>query len=452
LLIGTIVGLLISWLAQFIYTLISEAVLRPLGQRDQASPIDAPPDNNNDNKNESTDEIEQVDVLVIGAGPAGLAAAGGIRVGEKWTDEANWCRLVVVEREQAVATSWRRHYSRLHLHTPRMVSQLPGVPMPDHYPQYPSRQQVVDYCQGYASMMQFDIRFNCAVESMQRDAEHDRWTVSTTLRTFSARCVIVCTGENAEPKRPEFDGLDARFEGRVLHSHDYDNGEAFRGSDVLVVGFGNSAGEIAIDLREHGAKSVTMTARSPVNIMPRRLVAFTAPMHRLYRALPLSWVDRITMATLAREVGPVDPALNVQCPRPGPHGPIYQLVHDHKPPVIDIGQLALIRAGTIKVHKAIERFDASSVRFTDGQESAVDVVVLATGFAASMGTFLPRTVLDDVADERGLIKTGFSGRAIASQPGLYFVGYADLYGRILEMNIEAKRVAQSILSERLNQA
>src|SRR6185295_10762981 len=83
-----------------------------------------------------------VGAVVIGAGPAGLAAAVCLK--QAGID------ALLLERAGSVGASWRQHYDRLHLHTDRAHSGLPGLPMPRDYPRYPARAQVVEYLEGYA--------------------------------------------------------------------------------------------------------------------------------------------------------------------------------------------------------------------------------------------------------------------------------------------------------------
>jgi cation diffusion facilitator CzcD-associated flavoprotein CzcO len=137
--------------------------------------------------------------IIIGAGPAGLAVA------------ASLSRLdvpfVILEREQTVAASWRRHYDRLHLHTNKGTSALPYMAFPQDYPRYPSRDQVVAYVEAYARAFGIEPRFN-------EDVLHARpcdggWEVVTATRTYRAPHLVVATGLNQEPVVPEWPGQDS---------------------------------------------------------------------------------------------------------------------------------------------------------------------------------------------------------------------------------------------------
>lgn len=197
--------------------------------------------------------------VIIGASAAGLAVA-------RCLEEAG-DRPILIEAEAQVGTMWRNAYRRLHLHTPRGRSGLPHLPMPASYPRYPSRQQVVDYLEAYAAALKTPPRFGVRATAVRRDGA--RWQVETPVEDFGADMVVIATGNTRVPDRPTWPGMD-QYGGRLLHSADYRSGADFAGQRVLVVGFGNSAAEIAIDLCEHGAQP-TLSVRGPVNVLPRDL-------------------------------------------------------------------------------------------------------------------------------------------------------------------------------------
>src|SRR5580693_9446913 len=121
------------------------------------------------------------DVIVLGAGPAGLAVAGCLR--------ARKIPFVVLEQADAVGATWRRHYERLHLHTVARFSALPRMGWPEGVPMYPSRVQVVDYLERYARRFQIEPRFGQAVTRARRDG--GRWVVTSSGGELSARALVV---------------------------------------------------------------------------------------------------------------------------------------------------------------------------------------------------------------------------------------------------------------------
>jgi indole-3-pyruvate monooxygenase len=196
--------------------------------------------------------------IVVGAGPAGLSVAACLR--------ARGVPCIVLDRADCIASLWqRRTYDRLRLHLPRHFCELPGMPFPDHYPEYPTKCQFVDYLNAYADRAGVQPRFNQAVTSARYDAAAQLWRVraedvtvvaaaedAAATTEYIGRWLVVATGENAERVVPEFEGAKD-FAGPVSHVSEYKCGEAYRGKRVLVVGCGNSGMEVCLDLCDHNA-------------------------------------------------------------------------------------------------------------------------------------------------------------------------------------------------------
>ncbi len=365
----------------------------------------------------------EADAIIVGAGPAGLACAASMR--------ELGLRATILEKADAVAPVWRRHYDRLHLHTDRGHSGLPGMAMPRKYPRYPSRAQVVDYLENYAA--QFDLHpiFNSAVQTVRRDDA--RWRVETAQEKFIAPVVVIATGWADFPHRPGWPGSDA-YQGAVIHSSEYRNPAAYAGKRMLVVGFGNSGGEIALDLAEAGV-DVTLAVRGPVQILPRELLGLPILTWAIAQArLPARVADFINAPAIRLAVGPVR-NLGLKIARKGPRRMIEE---DHRVPLLDVGTLARIRDGAIKLRGGIDRFTADGVVFAETPAEPFDGVILATGFRPDLRKLLPDS--HDVFDDHGMPVV--TGRATA-EPGLFFCGLiASPTGQLREIGIEAQRIAQ----------
>jgi cation diffusion facilitator CzcD-associated flavoprotein CzcO len=370
----------------------------------------------------SADDMKSPDAIIVGAGPAGLACAASMN--------ALGLQTMVLEQAAAVGSVWRRHYDRLHLHTDRRNSSLPGLGMPRSYPIYPSRAQFVDYLESYDAHFQIQPVFNTAVSTIRRNGS--QWRVDTNHASVSARVVVIATGWAAFPYRPSWPGSD-NFRGSCIHSSEYRNPSPYMGKRVLVVGFGNSGGEIALDLVEAHIDT-TLAVRGPIQILPRDLLGFPIVNWAIAQQwLPDRLVDFVNAPILRLAVGPIER----YGLRRAAKGPLRMIAEDGRIPLLDIGTMARIRDGSIQVRGGIDRFTLDGVIFSDLSEQQFDAVILATGFRPDLRKLLPDA--DGVLSEDG--KPLVTGRA-TNEPGLYFCGLiATATGQFREMGFESKRIA-----------
>jgi cation diffusion facilitator CzcD-associated flavoprotein CzcO len=367
------------------------------------------------------------DVLVVGAGPAGLAAAGClVRLG---------LRPEVIERTRDVASSWRSHYERLHLHTVKEHSALPHVPFPSDYPKYVPRRQVVDYLASYAQ--QFGIAPRFGEEAVEIRREDGRWLTRchSGLR-IGARCVVLATGANHLPNMPHCPGQDG-YRGAVTHSSSYRDAAPFAGQRVLVVGMGNTGAEIALDLAEHGV-AVALSVRSPVNLVYRDVLGRPTQLTSMALArLPTRLGDAV--ARLLRDLTVGDLArYGIRTPA---MSPLQQLREQGRTPVIDIGTVKLIKSGAIAVRPGIHSFTSDGVRFVDDRSEPYDAVIMATGFNAAVGGLFPQAPVP--IDGKGLPLPLAGAGALE---GVYFIGYdvRQPGGLLRTIGQQAQDVAQRI--------
>ncbi len=373
----------------------------------------------------NTPQMLKTNTVIVGASAAGLAVGACLK--------RQGIPFVLLERAEQVGTAWRNHYDRLHLHTTKGLSALPHLPFPRDVPRYPARQQVVTYLDQYAAHFDLQPHFGREVTAIRRISEG--WECLTTGARYRAQNVVVATGYTRKPVRPCWPGQEA-YQGQVLHSSEYRNGNPFQGQDVLVVGFGNSGGEIVIDLWEHGARPA-LSVRSPVNVVPRDLFGIpTQVIGILMSRLPLRLADWLSAPLVRLTIGDLTP-YNL---RKLPYGPNTQVVRDRRIPVLDVGTVTLIREGRVPVHPGIERFSAQGVVFTDGTEKQCDAVVLATGYRPALEEFLEEA--DAVTGRAGVPKVSGGKPAL---PGLYFCGFRiSATGVLRETAIEAKQIARAV--------
>ena len=367
------------------------------------------------------------DILVIGAGPAGLAVAAMLI--------ARGCRPLVIEKAGSVGASWRAHYERLHLHTVKTLSALPGMAFAKDQPRYVPRQGVVDYLTAYAAHAGVEPRFG--VEATAIAPEGGGWRTTTRSgETIRSRVVVVTTGANNRPNVPELDG-EREFAGTILHSRDYRSAAPFAGRRVLVVGMGNTGAEIALDLAEHGV-AATLSVRSPVNIVLRDVLGRpTQKTSIALSRLPTKVGDAVARFLADVTVGDIE-RLGL---RRSPISPLRELRELGRTPVIDVGTLARIRSGEIAVRPGIRRLRRDTVEFVDGGVAPFDAIVLATGYRAGIEALFPGIAVP--VDANGLPRQLAGEGPLA---GIYFVGFDTRQpgGLLRAIAAEARAVAGRI--------
>jgi putative flavoprotein involved in K+ transport len=368
----------------------------------------------------------------VGAGPGGLAAAAMLQ--RAGIDDA-----IVLERSSAVGASWRRHYDRLHLHTVRWLSHLPGYPIPRPYGKWVARDDVIRYLEDYAARHKLDVRFEVDVHRIDR--RDDVWALQTSRGDLQSRFAIVATGHNHTPRVPNWPGGDG-FSGDLVHASTYRNASPYGDRDVVVVGSGNTGAEIAIDLVEGGARRVRLSVRTPPHVVLRE--AFGVPtlaMGVLMRRLHPRLVDKVAAVMGRITVGDLT---SYGLPKPK-RGLYTRLLEDDAIPLIDVGLIDCLKRGDVEIIPAVERFDGPDVVLSDGSRLTPDVVIAATGYERG---------LEPLVGHLGVL--GPTGRPTVTgaathpaAPRLYFTGYTNpISGMFRELNIDARRIARAIAAER----
>jgi cation diffusion facilitator CzcD-associated flavoprotein CzcO len=299
--------------------------------------------------------VEATEVVVIGAGPSGLAVGACL--------QKRGINFIIFEKEHQVGSSWRRHYERLHLHTVKIRSSLPFRSFDRNYPRYVPRSLVVRYLEDYAAAFNLTPRFGQNVHAVRKQG--NGWSIESTSKVFSAPHLVVASGLNAEPVTPGFPGAES-FRGRILHGGAYVNATPFAGQRVLVVGMGNTGAEIALDLCEHGAET-TISIRDGVHVVPRDL--FGLPIQVVAtvatRLLPLRINDALLPLILDFALGNLSKH-GIRRPR---QGILEQVVKSGKIPVLDVGTAKQIRDGRIKIMPGLASILKDEVVFESGQRS-----------------------------------------------------------------------------------
>lgn len=371
-----------------------------------------------------------IENLIIGAGPSGLSVAGRLR--------KLGIPFEILEKSDTVGIAWRNHYDRLHLHTDKKYSALPHLPFPDDYPTFVSKNQYIAYIDSYCAHFAIKPIFGQEVISVKKNGKH--WLVTTQNKTYEAKNVLVATGYNRVPKAPTLKG-QAQFKGEILHSEKYKNGNPYKGKNVLVVGYGNSGAEIALDLYESGAKTF-VSIRNPVNIVKREFMGrSTQSMAIFFIRFGNTFYDFIARQFKKMLLKAVE-GTNIPI---SPLAPSEQLRTQGKVSVIDVGTLAQIKAGNIKVMPDIESLSEHEVLFKDGQQLKIDVILMATGYYARLDEIIEN--VGPLLNERAYPKAMWFDEE--PYKGLYFVGFnLPLTGILRDINFTSEKIVKQIMKRK----
>ena len=377
--------------------------------------------------------MERTNTLIIGASVSGLACAAAL--------QKNSIDYIVIEKEQQVAAPWRNHYSRLHLHTNKRISSLPFLKFGRNVERYPARQQVVDYLENYQRTFDINPVFNTTAKMVWK--EQESWITETNNGMFQSKHVVVATGPFGKPKPIHFTGMQS-FPGKILHSYDYKTGRDFHDQKVLVVGFGNSACEIAIDLFEQGARP-SMAVRSGVNVIPRDLLGIPIlEVSMILSKLPAKIADKMNAPILKLLFGD----LRKLGLKSHSVGPFEQIRNEGKIPVLDIGTIKHIKQGHIKIYGDINYIEGAHVHFVDGHVESFDAIVAGIGYYRDYADYIKADVVRFQDLNQPIRKQKYFGK-----DGLYFCGfYIAPTGQIREIASDAKNIARHIYSTQKSSA
>ncbi|HEX3328470.1 MAG TPA: NAD(P)/FAD-dependent oxidoreductase [Gaiellales bacterium] len=365
--------------------------------------------------------------VVVGAGPAGLAAAAMLR--------RAGAQPIVLERER-LGASWRRHYRCLRLHTVRSLSSLPGADLPRSCGRWVAGADFLAYLERYAERERLDIR--PGVEARRVDTDGDGFVITTATRPIAASAVVIATGYNHEPALPDWTRPDGAALA-VVHSSGYRDAAPYRGQAVLVVGAGNSGSDIVLDLAAGGAREVWLSARSAPGVVPRQVLGLPAQV----AAIPLSRAP----TPLADAVARLERRLFLGdltgrgLPAQG-EGVFTRHARRSVLPILDHGFARAVKAGRVAVVPAVEAIEADEVVLEGGRRLRPDSVVAATGYRPAL---VPLVGHLGVLGPDGLpLHQG--GAVHPAVPGLHFAGFRNpITGALRELRFEAAAIASAIV-------
>lgn len=342
--------------------------------------------------------------LVVGAGPSGLSMARAMKV--------SGIKYEQVEADDDVGGNWYHGaYKTANILSSRDVTEYPEWPMPEHYPDFPSQQQMYEYYKMYADHFELrdNIRFNTKLV-MTVPVENNLWEAvfeDGSKKLYNG--VLICNGHHWSRRYPSYEG---EFKGETFHSKDYKSPDQLRDKRVLVVGAGNSAFDISSESARVGAKCY-LSVRRGIWIFPK--VFMGKPLSAFRLGLPKFMKLKMAKLMLKMAIG-----------NPEQYGlpkPTIDIFDRH--PTINTDTLINIKNGRIKVKPAIKQLHANAVEFEDGTTEEVDTIVYATGFHVDF-PFLPnelRRVEGSVVKVRGY--TSFE-----DYKGLFIIGWFQPRGGI----------------------
>jgi cation diffusion facilitator CzcD-associated flavoprotein CzcO len=388
---------------------------------------------------------EQAHVLVIGAGPAGIATAYAL--------QQAGIPYLVIDRADVIASTWHDLYPSLTLNTTRFFSHMVGARFPLRYGIFPTARQYYDYLLAYVAKQRLNIRLGVAVRRVSRDPQEDgrHWRVETSAGVWHFPSVVCATGVFGRPVMPDIDGL-AGYGGRVMHAHDYKHPHQVQGDEVLVVGTGPSGIDIAIASAET-ARRVYLGVRSGITLVRRYPLGL--PKHAwmmLGEHLPNAWCEALMRLTT----------------RHYPEAERYGIAPPKGKKTLTAYQgrelLDAVAAGKVTLVPAPVAFSERGATLADGRTLCPDTVIMATGYAPVLHDYLdvpmqfsptffePSSPCDWAIGANG--QRGFpmldrsahpNGREIVGQSGLYVVGvHYKGKGAMYNFNVEAAILVQQV--------
>lgn len=387
------------------------------------------PYTNKNGPNTSSDRTHPV--IVIGAGFNGLSAAYELKkIG---------AQPVILDASSESATAWRNRHDQLRLNTHRLISYLPGMRMPRRFGAFPARDDVVQYLQAYERFLDVPIHRNVRIQRIDRHANGWRLTASDGI--WSARHVVIATGNERVPVIPAWPGRDD-FTGELIHSAHFGNVDRYRNQRVLVVGAGNSGTDVLNHLVRIKTKELWVSVRNGPTILPNRVLGFSLQLSSpLMIPLPARAVDFLMAVTERMAFGDLR---KYNLPK-HPDGVATRLIKEDVAPAFDDGFVAALRAGMVTVLPKIDRFKGDAVHLDGGQSVQPDVVISATGYSPG---------LEPMVGHLGVLRE--SGKPIysgdGSHPefeGLWFMGMTPrLPGVLYSARHEASGIARAIKKQK----
>jgi flavin-binding monooxygenase-like protein len=364
-------------------------------------------------------------VCVVGAGSSGIAALKALRERGLPAD--------CFEASDRVGGNWvfgntngmSSAYRSLHINTSRERMEFDDFPMPKSYPDFPHHTHIATYFDDYVDHfgLREAIRFETPIEHIGRRAD-GVWEVTAGGETLEYDAVVVANGHHWDPRWPEppFPGADT-FTGEQIHSHHYREEAQLAGKDVVVLGMGNSAMDIAVDASYH-ARSVYLAHRRGAHVIPKYL--FGRPIDQLSTNARVP--ARIRWAVLRTLLKVTQGDMT----RYGLKAPDHKFAEAH--PTISGRILDRLSHGAVTPKPNIARLEGDQVVFEDGSSVHADLVVYCTGYKVTF-PFFDEDLISAPDNELALFRHVFD----PDVSGVFFVGLLQPLGAIMPLAAEQGR-------------
>ena len=344
------------------------------------------------------------DAVVIGAGPSGLAVARELQ-------HQHGIKTLVLDRAAAPAISWRTRYDNFRLNTNGFLSHLPGQRIPLNAGRWPTKEDMVRYFDRYVQRQNIELRLECEVNHIDRAG--GGWTLDTSSGEIRTPAIVLATGNYRTPIIPPWPGL-SHFNGELVHSGDFCNAWPYRDRDVLVVGAGNSAADIAVQLANDGARRIWLAVRTPPHLVRRAMGPIPSDIFlELFARVPASVVDPI-IGRLNRLMWGDLSAYGFHRPPLGLKATVEQR---GRIPTLADELIDGVRAGRLEVVGAVEAVESDRVLLADGTCVAPEVIIAATGFSSDLDGLVGHL---GVLDQHGNPRGGFASHV---GKGMFAIGY-----------------------------
>ncbi|WP_264740598.1 flavin-containing monooxygenase [Cytobacillus firmus] len=321
------------------------------------------------------------DVLVIGAGQAGLSAGYFLK-------KRN-LSFLLLDQGNEIGESWRKRYDSLKLFTPRLFSSLPGLSLSGDPGGYPTKDEISDYLLKYGEEFSLPVKLGIVVTKLER--EGDCYVLSTSQGEYRSKQVVVATGPFQKPNIPEF-SKSLSDEVLQLHSSEYENPDQLLSGTTVVVGGGNSGAQIAAELAEH--RDVYLSVGQKPKFLPQDLGGKSI----------FWWFDKVGLlkATVNSQVG--------------------QMIRNTPDPIFGYELKVKLKNGGIRQKPRAVSANDHNLIFEDQSTVKVRNLIWSTGFKSDSSWIK----IPAIFNEKGM---PIHKRGVTDSQGLYFLGLPWQYRR-----------------------